>query len=742
MTKSLSKTFYVLALIAMFALPVFFFSACGEISVEKIELDVTTKTIDTGSTFKLNATITPNDATNTKLLWSSSNSNVASVDNEGKVTGLTAGTTVITVKTEDGGKTATCSVTVVPAVVNVESVSLNETTKELIKGESFTLVAIVNPSNATNKTVSWSTSNASVVTVNNGVIYAVGTGTATITVTTENGSKIAECTVTVPVVQATSITLSGDRLSNGMLTMRNDDKPITLTATVAPANSTQTDLVWTSSNENIATVNNGVITPVAGAKGSTTITVKCAENEAIKATCEVYVTRHIESVKFSQEYLNLLTEDTQDLSKMIVFTPLEPSITDVTFTSSDTAVVSVNGSTITAVGVGNSTITVTTKDGNKTAELYVTVNQKVTSVSLNLTEMELTTSSIKLVATTDANSPIVWESSNPDVARVDERGLVYRMGTGNAVITAKATNSHDVKATCQVTARDAYVAIEGSNTEYTTFEQALAAAENGSTIVLHGNITAQANNIQISNKNLTIKGFVYAGVQQDPIILQAKGTMDDSVANFIKIDSNSDVTFQDLILDGNGDLANVRVLRVAGSNLVLQNATIRNGKYNTTKENTFGSGVMLTGKSTATIKNSNISSNVFTSTDETLLTNERIYSQDLWMGSETLITIEDSSIGYAYKNANEYSREDGSFVIVKGQSSITNLYLEYDTRTEVDGKQVTVPAAQCKFYAGRIVNLYLGATTANAEPTVIQEPASGKLYVAGQEATNLPTDTE
>lgn len=62
------------------------YSFCGEISVEKVELDVTTKTIDTGSTFKLNATITPNDATNTKLLWSSSNRSVASVDNEGKVT--------------------------------------------------------------------------------------------------------------------------------------------------------------------------------------------------------------------------------------------------------------------------------------------------------------------------------------------------------------------------------------------------------------------------------------------------------------------------------------------------------------------------------------------------------------------------------------------------------------------------------------------------------------------------------
>lgn len=740
MTKSLSKSFYVLALIAMFALPVFFFSACGEISVEKVELDVTTKTIDTGSTFKLNATITPNDATNTKLLWSSSNSDVASVDDEGKVTGLTAGTTVITVKTEDGGKTATCSVTVVPAVVNVESVSLNETTKELIKGESFTLVATVNPSNATNKNVSWSTSNASVVTVNNGVIYAVGTGTATIKVTTENGSKIAECTVTVPVVEATSITLSGNELSNGMITMRNDDQPITLTATVAPANTTQTDLVWTSSNENIATVNNGVITPVAGAKGSTVISVKCAENEAVMATCTVYVTRHIESVAFSQTSLYLLTEDTKDLSTMVVFTPLEPSITDVTFTSSNTEVVSVNGSTITAVGVGTSTIMVTTKDGSKTAELYVTVNQKVTSVSLNLTEMELTTSSIKLVATPNAVSPIVWESSNPDVVRVDESGLVYRMGTGNAVITAKATNSHGVEATCQVTARDAYAVIEGNDTEYTTFEQALAAAVSGNTIVLHGNMTAQANNIQINNKNLTIKGFVYAGVQQDPITLQAKGTMVDSVANFIRIDNNSNVTFQDLILDGNGDLANVRVLRVAGSNLVLQNATIQNGKYNTTKENTFGSGLMLTGTSTATIKNSNIRSNVFTSTDETLLTNDRIYSQDLWMGSQTSVTIEDSTIGYAYKNANEYSIEGGSFVTVKGDSVIANLYLEYDTRTEVNGKPVTVPAAQCKFYAGRIVKLYLGATTENTEPTLIQEPVSGKLYVAGQEATDLPQE--
>ena len=115
----------------------------------------------------------------------------------GKVTAVKAGTATITVRTEDGNKSASCAVTVAPKTYPVESVTLNKTAIELTEGEKITLTATVNPSNATNKNVSWSSSDAGVATVANGEVTAVKAGTATITVKTEDGNKTATGTVTV-----------------------------------------------------------------------------------------------------------------------------------------------------------------------------------------------------------------------------------------------------------------------------------------------------------------------------------------------------------------------------------------------------------------------------------------------------------------------------------------------------------------------------------------------------------------
>jgi hypothetical protein len=110
---------------------------------------------------------------------------------------VSAGTTTITVTTQDGNKTATCAVTVNAANVPVTSVSLNKNTLTLDEGKTETLTATVSPSNATNKNVTWSSSNTSVATVSNGTITSIAAGSASITVTTADGSKTATCTVTV-----------------------------------------------------------------------------------------------------------------------------------------------------------------------------------------------------------------------------------------------------------------------------------------------------------------------------------------------------------------------------------------------------------------------------------------------------------------------------------------------------------------------------------------------------------------
>ena len=168
------------------------------IPVTGVQIGSSSLALEPGETANLTATVLPSNATDKSVSWSSSNSGVATVDNNGKVTAVAAGSAVITVTTTDGGKTATCTVTVTNPAVPVQSVSLNKTELSLNVGESVTLTATVLPENADNKAVTWSSSDAAVATVDsNGKVSAVAAGSAVITVKTTDGEKTATCTVTV-----------------------------------------------------------------------------------------------------------------------------------------------------------------------------------------------------------------------------------------------------------------------------------------------------------------------------------------------------------------------------------------------------------------------------------------------------------------------------------------------------------------------------------------------------------------
>ena len=154
-----------------------------------------------GGSETLKATIAPANATNKYVTWTSSNPAVATVDANGKVTAKSLGMADITVTTKDGGYTATCRVGVVRRPggnVSVTGVTLNKTTLKLSKGASETLTATVAPTNATNKKVTWTSSDPAVATVDaSGKVTGVANGTATITVTTEDGGYTATCAVEV-----------------------------------------------------------------------------------------------------------------------------------------------------------------------------------------------------------------------------------------------------------------------------------------------------------------------------------------------------------------------------------------------------------------------------------------------------------------------------------------------------------------------------------------------------------------
>lgn len=161
------------------------------VSVTDVKLNKDALTLEKGSNEILTATVSPDDATNKDVSWSTSDDKVATVEN-GKVTAIGGGTATITA-TAEGGKTATCIVTV---TVSAEKIELDKTSLQMIEGDTSNLKATFTPDDTTEVALTWSSSNANVVTVENGVVTAVGAGEATITAKTEN-DKAATCKVTV-----------------------------------------------------------------------------------------------------------------------------------------------------------------------------------------------------------------------------------------------------------------------------------------------------------------------------------------------------------------------------------------------------------------------------------------------------------------------------------------------------------------------------------------------------------------
>jgi uncharacterized protein YjdB len=274
------------------------------------------------------------------------------------------------------GGLAACSsssdATVAPPVpvISVTGVVLDQSTLNLVaSGSTATLTATVAPATATNKTVTWYTSNAAVATVANGVVTPVGAGTATIAVATVDGAKTANCVVTV---SAAAIPVTGVTLDQATLALAPGGSAVTLTATVSPASATNKAVTWSSSNVAAATVANGVVTPVA--VGTATVTVTTVDG-AKTATCVVTVSAAVvpvTGVTLDQASLSFTVGgSTATLTATVA--PASATNKSVTWSTSNAAAATVANGVVTPVAAGTATITVTTVDGAKTATCAVTV---------------------------------------------------------------------------------------------------------------------------------------------------------------------------------------------------------------------------------------------------------------------------------------------------------------------------------------------------------------------------------
>ena len=263
-----------------------FFFACMEIeptriAVTSVILSATSIELEEGDSHVLTATVSPKDAENKTVIWTSSNVSVATVSN-GIVRACKLGNAIITATTDDGGKTATCEVTVNAKNIPVESILLDRTSVELTEGEELTLTATVNPDNATDKNVIWSSSNPSVASVANGKITALMSGRATIVVSSVDGGKTANCEVTVnaKIVPVTSISLNFTSIE------LTEGEELTLTATINPDNATNKTVFWASSNPSVVSVVDGKITALS--VGNAEIIVETEDGRKI-AVCKVTV---------------------------------------------------------------------------------------------------------------------------------------------------------------------------------------------------------------------------------------------------------------------------------------------------------------------------------------------------------------------------------------------------------------------------------------------------------------------
>ncbi|ENS2436916.1 Ig domain-containing protein [Escherichia coli] len=173
------------------------------IAVQSVTLTPNSTSVEKGNTVNLTANIQPSNATNKAVTWTSKNEDKATVDQSGNVTGVEVGTAIIEVTTEDGGKKATATVEVTSPVVSVTGVEIEPSSTTVEENSTVQLTANVEPAGATNKTVTWESKNTEFATVDSetGVVTGVAAGTATIEVTTQDGSHKATATVEVTAAQ-------------------------------------------------------------------------------------------------------------------------------------------------------------------------------------------------------------------------------------------------------------------------------------------------------------------------------------------------------------------------------------------------------------------------------------------------------------------------------------------------------------------------------------------------------------
>ncbi|OAA92075.1 Ig-like domain-containing protein [Clostridium ljungdahlii] len=576
----------------------------SDTKVTGISLDKTSANLTEGDSLQLTPTITPKDATNTKVDWSSSDKTIAAVDGNGKVTAVKAGTATITATTEDGQKTAVCAITIIAKTVpdktihvsmiidgykgnmltdenieaaegqtvysmfknelaakgityknpdgdfspyisdiagetekdrgaqsgwkysvngvfpnvgcgsvnlkdgdkvhwiyvegawdefqfrDVDSISLDKQSLNLNVNGTEKLTATIDPDNATDKDVTWKSSDPTVAAVDkNGTVTAVKAGTATITAASVDNdrtdfnqkkyvAKTAQCTVIVNSQQPQTVKVTGVSLDKTSANLTTGDT-LQLTPTITPKDATNTKVDWSNSDKTIVAVDeNGKITAVKA--GTATITAVSEDNKDAKAQCTVTVSDKKQAVQvdlsvtgYKGSILDAKSIEVEDgkTVEQVVKQVLDDKKIEYTDDNGyfsmigneserDRGAISgwmydVNGIQP-SVGMKDYKV----KKGDKiglffTSDFGKTMFRDIDKISLDNTKMGLNVGDIQTiranVSPITATETVNWSSSDPTIAAVDSNGKVMAVKTGTATITASGKYNKTITAQCAVT---------------------------------------------------------------------------------------------------------------------------------------------------------------------------------------------------------------------------------------------------------------------------------------------------
>lgn len=426
--------------------------ASSKIDVTEVVLNEKEITMVVGKEKTLTATVSPENATDKEVVWTTSDEKIATVEN-GKIKAVKEGVATITATAD--GKSATCKVTV--EKVAVTEVSLNATSRGMDVNQTFRLTATVTPEDATYPEVTWKSSNEKVATVDaTGLVKSLTEGKATITATADGKSATCEITVEIPVIEATDITITADK------TEAKPGETITLKATLLPEGAEGT-VNWESGNAAIATVEGGVVTIKAfipGEDGKCTVDIKVSVGDISESITLTVNPIEVEAVTIDPATLTLVKKQSKELSYTV--SPEDATVTSVEWKvikGSDLVSVDAEGN-VTATAMGKGAQVQVLVNGTKSAVCTVDVEGieptgiTLSPSTLNLTEESTYEGFTYVVSPSDCDfKEVTWSSSNTDIATVDKNGKVTAIKDGDAVITV-TTVKGGFTSSCDLTVKD------------------------------------------------------------------------------------------------------------------------------------------------------------------------------------------------------------------------------------------------------------------------------------------------